>query len=87
MYYFQFSDGAAASSEVTVGNNTIDVVPEKIVPTTEVVSLAPLALFDKFTQHAFVAHAAPAGRLYATPFTLNASRFIPLGGNLCIAMD
>lgn len=56
-------------------------------PTTEVVSLAPLVIDDRFTSHALVVYAAPGGELYSTPFTMNGMRYIPLAGNLVIAMD
>ena len=86
MYYFAFSDGLTATNEAYSASGSVYRVPDCVVPTTEVVSMAPLAINEKFTQHAFVAYAAPGGMLNATPFTLNSTRFIPMG-NLCIAMD
>lgn len=87
-YYFGFSDSTTADMEEqsSSGGSSIARVKEAI-PTVDIVSLAPLAIQEKYTFSAFVAYAAPGGTLGNVPFTINGAKYIPLSGNLAIAMS
>lgn len=87
-YHFKDSRDSSTVIDGTYYNGSnMDIIPDDVVPTTEVVSLAPLVVGERYTAHALVPLAAPDGHMNTTPFTMSGTRYIPLAGNLCIKMD
>jgi hypothetical protein len=86
-YHFKASGDSTIFTQYSDNNGSgRERIPDTVIPTSEVVSLAPLVINDMFAANALVPYAAPNGRLYSTPFIVNGIRYIPLAGNLCIAM-